>query len=166
MPVPRGGFAATSTNQQPTAIVAPARPPQRGTQNPRVAPYPTTPADISPMQGMMSLRIPTSLSAPTNATRDAAKQKMLAIADRARQESTRKMHFPKLVENEKRRRRGGAMGDVVPLGKRKEREPDAPQSILRKPAPGLNKEDRPTARQRMYGPRTQVFNMDQAVAAY
>ena len=57
------------------------------------------------------------------------------------------------------------MGDVVPAGKRKEREPDIPLSILRKPAP-TSAAGPATTKQRMYGPRTQVFNMDQAVASY
>ena len=89
---------------------------------------------------------------------------MLAIADRKRQESTKNMNFQKLVDNEKRRRRGGAMGDVVPAGKRKDREPNLPLSILRKPV--TTSEGPPATKQRMYGPRTQVFNMDQGVAAY
>ena len=58
------------------------------------------------------------------------------------------------VAEDAKKRRGGAPGDVVPLGKRKEREPEM-RSILRKPAAA----EGPRARQRIYGPRTEVFDM-------
>ena len=121
---------------------------------------------VPPVAGVMQLKIPThSTIESSDSIRDAAKQKMLAIADRKRQESTRKTDFQKLVENEKKRRRGGAPGDVVEPGKRtfSQRDPDMPRSILRKPAPV---EGPARKRQMLYGPRTQVFNMDQAVTAY
>ena len=90
--------------------------------------------------------------------RAVAQKRMVEIAERARQETTRTQSFTKLVENEKKRRRGGAMGDVAPLGKRKEREPDIPLSMLRKPAGPAAK----NSKQRIYGPRTEVFNMGEA----
>ena len=85
---------------------------------------------------------------------------MVAIADRAGQESTKHQNFAKKVEAEKKKKRGGAPGDVVPLGKRKQPEPDVvPPSILRKqPAARSN------TKQRIYGPRTQVFDI--GVPAY
>ena len=52
-------------------------------------------------------------------------------------------------------RRGGARGDVVPLGKRKEPEPDEPRSMLRRAA---QPEPR-RARQRLYGPGTEVYSI-------
>ena len=89
---------------------------------------------------------------------EVARKKMMAIADRASQESTKQQSFAKKVEVEKRKRRaerrGGAPGDVVPLGKRKQPEPDMPRSALRKAAPAQS-----NTRQRVYGPRTQVFDM-------
>ena len=90
--------------------------------------------------------------------RAVAQKRIVEIAERARQDSTRTQSFAKLVENEKKRRRGGAMGDVVALGKRKEREPDIPLSMLRKPAGPAAK----NSKQRLYGPRTEVFNMAEA----
>ena len=65
------------------------------------------------------------------------------------------LNFDKMVEQDKKTRRGGAPGDVVPLGKRKEPEPET-RSILRKSKPEPQR-----ARQRIYGPKTQIFNMDQ-----
>ena len=61
-----------------------------------------------------------------------------------------------MVENEKRKNRGG--DDFVSLGKRKQPEPNIPLSILRKP-----QRPEPTnknKKQMRYGPRTQVFNID------
>ena len=89
--------------------------------------------------------------------RAVAQKRIVEIAERARQEPTRTQSFTKLVENEKRRRRGGAMGDVVALGKRKDREPDIPVSMLRKPTTVQK-----NSKQRIYGPRTEVFNMAEA----
>ena len=92
---------------------------------------------------------------------------MIDIARRAEQETTRKQNFARKVEEEKRRRRGGAAGDVVPLGKRKEPEPDMPKSILRKPTPMSGNPRERNTKQRMYGPRTQVFDMSrEAISAY
>ena len=93
--------------------------------------------------------------------RDIAIKKMLAIADRASQETTKQQSFAKKVEVEKKKRRGGAPGDVVPIGKRKEREPDPPLGILRKPTPAQS-----NTRQRIYGPRTQVFDMSDPIRVY
>jgi hypothetical protein len=86
---------------------------------------------------------------------DAARQRMMDIARRHQQETTRRQNFEKLVENEKRARRGGARGDVVGPGKRKQPEPDEPRSMLRRAA-----EPEPRrARQRVYGPNTQVYSI-------
>ncbi len=84
---------------------------------------------------------------------DNARTKMLDIAKRAAQQSTRKQTFEKLVENEKKKKRGGALGDVVPLGKRKEMDPDVP-SMLRK-----SKSESKITRQKIYGPETEIFNI-------
>ena len=90
---------------------------------------------------------------PSAAVIDAARQRMIDIARRHQQESTRRQDFEALVQNERRVRRGGARGDVVPLGKRKQPEPDE-RSILRR----VEAEPR-RARQRVYGPGTQVYNI-------
>ena len=80
---------------------------------------------------------------------------MIDIARRHQQESTRRQNFEALVQNERRVRRGGARGDVVGPGKRKQPEPDEPRSMLRRAA-----EPEPRrARQRVYGPGTQVYNI-------
>ena len=84
---------------------------------------------------------------------DAARQRMIDIARRHQQESTRRQNFEALVQNERRARRGGARGDVVGPGKRKQPEPDE-RSILRR----AEAEPR-RARQRAYGPGTQVYNI-------
>ena len=81
-----------------------------------------------------------------------ARQRMIEIARRHQQQTTRKQDFAKLVENEKKHRRGG---ELVTLGKRKEPGPDMPRSMLRKAAP----QEGPRSRQRVYGPGTQVFNI-------
>ena len=83
----------------------------------------------------------------------AARKRMLEIADRAMQATTGRQNFDKRVEDDRRRRRGGAPGDVVALGKRKGVDPDT-RSILRKP-PGAQG----NARQRIYGPRTQIYDI-------
>ena len=85
---------------------------------------------------------------------DAARQRMMDIARRAQQQTTRKQDFAKLVENEKKHRRGGARGDVVGAGKRKQPEPDEPPSMLRKAVTAP-----PRGRQRIYDRDTQVFNI-------
>ena len=61
---------------------------------------------------------------------DAAKQRMIDIAKRHAQETTKRQNFDRLVENEKRKNRGG--DDFVTLGKRKQPEKNIPLSILRK----------------------------------
>ena len=86
--------------------------------------------------------------------RAAAIKHMVAIADRANQETTKHRDFAKRVVAEKKKRRGGAPGDVVQTGvKRKEFEPDMPRSILRKSQQTSN------SRQRVYGPNTKVFDI-------
>jgi hypothetical protein len=86
---------------------------------------------------------------------DTARQRMMDIARRHQQETTRKQNFERLVENERKARRGGARGDVVGPGKRKQPEPDEPRSMLRRAA-----EPEPRrARQRVYGPNTQVYSI-------
>ncbi len=83
------------------------------------------------------------------------------IAKRAQQASTSKRDFETLRANEKKHRRGGAQGDVVALGKRKAPEPDSQPSMLRK-AKGA-----PTnSRQRVYGPKTQVFDIADPIRVY
>ena len=92
---------------------------------------------------------------PSPAVVDAARQRMMDIARRHQQETTRKQDFQRLVENERRARRGGARGDVVGPGKRKQPEPDEPRSMLRRAA---QPEPR-RARQRLYGPGTEVYSI-------
>ena len=87
--------------------------------------------------------------------RDAALARMKDVYKRKQQETARGRAFAQRVAEDAKRRRGGAPGDVVALGKRKEREPEMPRSILRKPAAA----EGPRARQRIYGPRTEVFNI-------
>ena len=50
--------------------------------------------------------------------------------------------------------RANAMKRLIELGKRKEREPEMPRSMLRKPATTQS-----SKRQKIYGPRTEVFDM-------
>ena len=69
---------------------------------------------------------------PSAAVIDAARQRMVDIARRHQQESTRRQNFEALVQNERRARRGGTRGDVVGPGKRKAPEPDEPRSMLRR----------------------------------
>jgi hypothetical protein len=147
MATPAGGFSSTS--RPPAALMTPGI--QASIFPPRQAPPPT---NVEPISGQMRLAIPTRQPD----IRAVAQKRIIEIAERARQDSTRAQSFAKLVENEKRRRRGGAMGDVAPLGKRKEREPDIPLSMLRKPAGPAAK----NSKQRIYGPRTEVFNMGEA----
>ena len=90
---------------------------------------------------------------PSAAVVDAARQRMMDIARRHQQETTHRQNFQTLVENERRVRRGGARGDVVGPGKRKQPEPDE-RSMLRR----AEAEPR-RARQRVYGPGTQVYNI-------
>ena len=90
-----------------------------------------------------------------SALRDIAKKKLLEIADRASQGSTNQQSFARQVEVEAKKKRG----DLVQ--KRKVPGPDLPRSMLRKPAPAQS-----NTRQRIYGPRTQVFDMSDPVRAY
>jgi len=108
----------------------------------------------------MQLAIP---KVDAHALHAAAKKRMLELAERMRQDSTRRQNFEKLVENAKKLRRGGAPGgDVVPLGKRKEPEPTMPRSILRKPIA----EQAPRTKPRLYGPRTEVFDIRDAIGVH
>ena len=180
MPVPAGGYPAVPSIEPPThygpaaprsipgaragpppfqPVTRPVHTKARSKARPKALPSPS----IEPASGVMQLDIPTSIGAPSNsALAEAAKKRMLEIAERAQQHTTRKQNFERRSEMEKKKRRGGAPGDVVPLGKRKQPESDAPRSILRKP---LGPEP-PRARQRIYSPRTQVFNMDQPIAVH
>ena len=99
-----------------------------------------------------SARLPES--APSQGVREAALERMKDVYKRKQQETARGKAFAQRVAEDAKKRRGGAPGDVVPLGKRKEREPEM-RSILRKPVAA----EGPRARQRLYGPRTEVFNM-------
>ena len=121
--------------------VAPARKKSRG-GNPGV-PMP------APVSGMMRIPFPTSIPSASAAaanetrvptTRPRPSQAVAAAAaDRMQEVLERKRggggsEFARQVAEEAKRRRGGAPGDVVPLGKRKQPEPNMPRSILRKRA--------------------------------
>ncbi len=121
--------------------VAPARKKSRG-DNPGV-PMP------APVSGMMRIPFPTSIPSASAAaanetrvptTRPRPSQAVAAAAaDRMQEVLERKRggggsEFARQVAEEAKRRRGGAPGDVVPLGKRKQPEPNMPRSILRKRA--------------------------------
>ena len=93
--------------------------------------------------------------------RDSAMKKILAIADRASQESTKQQSFAKKVEIEKKKKRGGAPGDVVQLGKRDQPEPDIPRSILRAPSQQTS-----SKRRMLYPSRTEVFDMSDPIRVY
>ena len=84
-----------------------------------------------------------------------ARERMVDLARRAQQTSAKGQNFEKLRENAKALRRGGAPGDVVGQGKRKAIEPDAPLSILRKPAT----HEAPRSKPRLYGKKTIVHDM-------
>jgi hypothetical protein len=84
---------------------------------------------------------------------DNARARMLDIAKRANQQTTKKQNFDKLIENEKKKKRGGAPGNVVELGKRKQLDPDNP-TMLRK-----TKSESKNTKQRIYGPKTEIFNI-------
>ena len=171
MVAPPGGFPIPP-NLAPSATRGPPAPPsQPGVPagpppflpvrraKPRALPY-SRPGDdgdgLSPISGVMHLRGSSNFS---HAAVEAAKQRMIEIARRAVQQTTRKQNFDKRVEVEKKKRRaerrGGGYGDVVALGKRKAPEPDLPLTMLRKAAPPEPRR----ARQRIYGPATQVFSM-------
>ena len=179
MPIPAGGYPAA-----PSIEIAP--PPPEAPRIKRKAARQSTPVSLKPRQprgdtprlpGNPPFLVPFSGRAhrlpiennfsarpqrlpDENNLRANAIKRMKEIADRVQQHTTRKQDFEKRSQMEKKMRRGGAPGDVVPLGKRKQPESDAPQSILRKSLPP----EPQRARQRLYGPRTQVFNMDQPVA--
>ena len=77
---------------------------------------------------------------------------MLEIGQRARQESTQTISDQNdLARNdaaERKRRRGGAIGDVIGPGKRKiDQVGNAPPSMLRR------------QKTRIHGPRTEVHNI-------
>ena len=131
--------------------VAPARKKSRG-DNPGVPP-------VAPVSGMMRVpfptsipsaaasaaaanetRVPTTRPRPSQAVAAAAADRMQDILERKRGGGG--SEFARQVAEEAKRRRGGAPGDVVPLGKRKQPERNMPRSILRKRAAP------PTQRQR------------------
>ncbi len=124
--------------------VAPARKKSRG-DNPGVppaapvsgmmrVPFPTSiPSAAASAAAANETRVPTTRPRPSQAVAAAAADRMQDILERKRGGGGRE--FARQVAEEAKRRRGGAPGDVVPLGKRKEREPDLPLSILRKPPP-------------------------------
>ena len=60
----------------------------------------------------------------------AARKQLLEIAKRHQQANPQSKALLKVIED-KRRRRGGALGDVEPLGKRKVPPPPRMQSLLR-----------------------------------
>ena len=137
---PRGSVKQLADKMERPAAPTPPRPPPEKT------------GSVKNLKNKFEKRVDPSI-------RETAIKRMVAIADRAGQETTKQQNFAKKVETEKKKRRGGAPGDVVPLGKRKEPEPDLPLSILRKqPAARTN------TKQRIYGPRTQVFDI--GVPAY
>ena len=90
-----------------------------------------------------------------------AKERMMDIARRASQTTTKKQDFLRRIEEAKKKRRGGATGDVSSLRKRKGLDDDVPRSILRKAAPQEGR-----ARQRIYGPKTEVFDMDAPIRVH
>ena len=114
-----------------------------------------------PMERSVSMKPQTKFDKPKvveqASIRTAAVKHMMAIADRAGQESTRGRNFAKEVE--KKKRRGGAPGDVVQSGVKRDFskvDADMPPSILRKSKQPTN------SRQRVYGPNTQLFDIGAA----
>ena len=104
---------------------------------------------LAPVSGMMQIPVPTQSNAML---REAAQKRMLEIGQRARQESTQtNTQTNALAQSaaaERKRRRGGAIGDVVGPGKRKfDQVGNAPPSMLRR------------QKTRIHGPRTEVHNI-------
>ncbi len=91
-------------------------------------PFPTS----LPSSAANETRVPTARPRPSQAVAAAAADRMQDILERKRGGGGG--DFARQVAEEARRRRGGAPGDVVPLGKRKQPEPNMPRSILRKRA--------------------------------
>jgi len=138
---PRGSVKQLVDNMERPGAPPPPRPPPEKT------------GSIKQLKNKFEKRVDPSI-------REVATKRINEIKDRAGQESTKQQNFAKKVEAEKKKKRGGAPGDVVPLGKRKQPEPDVVQpSILRKQPPA-----RSNTKQRIYGPRTQVFDI--GVPAY
>ena len=184
MPVPAGGYPAAPSIETPPPPPAPEAPrikrkAQQQSAPVSLKPYrqprgyghrlPDNPPPFVPFSGRAQ-RLPDENNfsgraqrlPDENNLRANAIQRMREIAERAQQHTTRKQNFEKRSQMEKKMRRGDAPGDVVALGKRKHPEPDLPLSILRKSLPP----EPQRARQRLYGPRTQVFNMDQPIAVH
>ncbi len=86
---------------------------------------------FAPFQGRAQ-RLPEARPRPSQAVAAAAADRMQDVLERKRGGGGRE--FARQVAEEAKRRRGGAPGDVVPLGKRKQPEPNMPRSILRKRA--------------------------------
>ena len=84
---------------------------------------------FAPFQGRAQ-RLPEDRPRPSQAVAAAAADRMQDVLERKRGGGGRE--FARQVAEEAKRRRGGAPGDVVPLGKRKQPEPNMPRSILRK----------------------------------
>ena len=111
---------------------------------------------LIPDSGVMRLD-PTNVPIPSRQPRnlelrDAAIQRMQEIGQRARQQSTQSTQVAQeMAQNEtaaRQTRRGGAPGDVVPLGKRKfDQVGNVPPTILRR------------HRARQHGPRTEVHSI-------
>ena len=156
--VPRGSVKQLADKIERPAATPPPRPPAERTgsvkqiktkfEKPKESREKPTVVEAAERRG----------TADPTVIREAAVKHMVAIGHRANHETTKNQNFAKRVEAEKKKRRGGAPGDVVSLGKRKQPEPDMPRSILRNAQPESNK------RPRVYGQRTQVFDM--TVPAY
>jgi hypothetical protein len=84
---------------------------------------------------------------------DQAKIRMSEIAKKAAQQTTKKQNFDGLIEVEKKKRRGGGMGDVVSLGKRKTVDPDVPAILRRTKSQTIHK------KQKLYDKDTELFNI-------
>ena len=96
-------------------------------------------------------RLPDGPSGGLAGVREQAIQRMVDIARRAEQQTTRNQNFQRLAENQRRMRRGGAPGDVAALGKRK-REPSPPPVNTLRPSPKV-------AVRRMQGGYRPTFTM-------
>ncbi len=120
-PTSVGGATSPLPSAVPTETIA-HQPSDDVPPAPRFYPYArpkARPGPYSePVSGVMKLAIPTSLGTSAGpyytALAEAAKKRMMEIAERAQQQTTRQQNFAKRVEAEKKKRRGGAPGDVAP----------------------------------------------------
>jgi hypothetical protein len=175
-PSVHGGATApyAGTEKIPTKLKTPRVEPQPAPFVPEFAPPERVSKRKAPRQaepvGLKAYRVPRGMGHRLDGPKDPfggsaqrlppdvvdnARARMLEIAKRANATSTSRRNFDTLKANERKQRRGGAQGDVVAAGKRKQPEADAPLSILRK-----SKSTVPNSRQRLYGPKTQVFDLD------